>query len=324
MDLDERRLASSTLLGILGNGQDIATNLIEYGWVELLAVDRLAAYELLFEAHGKALATSRALDLVAFEALGIPWAADVCWVHPGLERGDRFIAVEREGNRISVDGLVMAGSMTPTRLAMVMHQADKLCVAFVSAAELLDHFGGFDPTLGLARVNGKGLSILEIMPVEENAFDRCAAACQFSLAYELLGVALLLQQLAIDHVRTREQFGRPLGALQAVKHQVADMVVATTGARDVLDAIAQEAAGEIPFHSASRLAKAIAGQAAISVASCAQHLCGGLGFTEEFSLPRALRRAHALDVVWGSSHLLKAEFGSEIVREKQFRRPFML
>lgn len=114
--------------------------------------------------------------------------------------------------------------------------------------------------------------------------------------------------LARSHALDRIQFGRPIASFQAVRHRLAETLVALDGAQATL----VTAEGDL----GSLLAKAAAGQAALTVTRHCQQVLGGLGFTAEHALHRHVRRALVLDGLLGSARELTREAGA-LLREQR-------
>ncbi|MFE5890598.1 acyl-CoA dehydrogenase family protein [Streptomyces sp. NPDC056462] len=105
-------------------------------------------------------------------------------------------------------------------------------------------------------------------------------------AAEQLGGATRACELAVQHARTREQFGQPIGAFQAIKHLCAEMLVRTETARAAVYAAAVTA-DPADIHAARLLAD----EAAVRGARDCLQVHGGMGFTWEFELHLHLKRA---------------------------------
>lgn len=127
-----------------------------------------------------------------------------------------------------------------------------------------------------------------------------------ALGWWLVGTSRTMLSLARAHVLDRVQFGRPLASFQAVRHKLAETLVAIEGAEATLTAAEDELG--------SLLAKAAAGQAAITTAKHCQQVLGGIGFTTEHDLHRHVRRALVLDGLLGSARELTHEAGA-VLRE---------
>ncbi|MFF0222857.1 acyl-CoA dehydrogenase family protein [Streptomyces sp. NPDC004629] len=105
-------------------------------------------------------------------------------------------------------------------------------------------------------------------------------------AAEQLGTATRVCELAVQHARTREQFGQPVGAFQAVKHLCADMLVRAETARAAVYAAA--VTGDPVDIAAARL---LADEAAVRGARDCLQVHGGMGFTWESEVHLQLKRA---------------------------------
>ena len=120
-------------------------------------------------------------------------------------------------------------------------------------------------------------------------------------AAEAAGVCGWCLDTAVEYAKVREQFGRPIGQFQAVKHLCADMLAATEQAR----AAAWDAARALDDAEQRPLAAAVAGAVALEAAVEAAKTCiqvlGGIGFTWEHDAHLYLRRAVALRQLLGSA-----------------------
>jgi alkylation response protein AidB-like acyl-CoA dehydrogenase len=121
--------------------------------------------------------------------------------------------------------------------------------------------------------------------------DRAAAA----VACDSLGVAEAMLDATVAYACVREQFGRPIGSFQAVKHACADMLVRVSVARELVAAAVQRLAADPPGDPAAgvaaSMAKSYACAAAVGVAGQAMQLHGGMGYTWESGIHVFLKRA---------------------------------
>ena len=117
-----------------------------------------------------------------------------------------------------------------------------------------------------------------------------------------LGLALAAVDLATAYAMEREQFGRPIGSFQAVKHLLADMLVKAEVARAAVYAACavDGASTDDPVHAAS-VAKVLAGDAALFCGKTGIQVHGGMGFTWEVDAQRYWKRASVLDTHFGNS-----------------------
>lgn len=133
------------------------------------------------------------------------------------------------------------------------------------------------------------------------------AAGRRALGWWLTGTSRAMLSLARTHALGRTQFGRPVAAFQAVRHRLAETLVAIEGAEATLAAATDDLG--------SLLAKAAAGQAALTTARHCQQVLGGIGFTAEHDLHRHIRRVLVLDGLLGSARELTREAGAMIRAE---------
>lgn len=133
------------------------------------------------------------------------------------------------------------------------------------------------------------------------------AAGRRALGWWLAGTARAMLGLARTHALDRVQFGRKVASFQAIRHRLAETLVAIEGAEATLAAATDDLG--------CLLAKAAAGQAALTAARHCQQVLGGIGFTAEHDLHRHVRRALVLDALLGSSRELIRQAGAAVREE---------
>jgi alkylation response protein AidB-like acyl-CoA dehydrogenase len=128
-------------------------------------------------------------------------------------------------------------------------------------------------------------------------------------AAELLGIARRALALMLDYLKTREQFGKPIGSFQALQHRAVDAYIQVQlGAAclaDVLDGVEQDR-DAMPALAAR--AKARCAHAAIFVARMAIQFHGAMGYTDECAIGFYLKRALALAAWLGNAPQLRQKF----------------
>lgn len=126
---------------------------------------------------------------------------------------------------------------------------------------------------------------------------RAALHLQLLAAAFAVGCADAARDMAADYAKMREQFERPIGWFQAIKHLCADMAVRCAVARSQLyyAACALDAGDEAAFHVAA--AKRLADQAALDNGRANIQIHGGIGMTDEAAPHLCLKRAHLLGFV---------------------------
>jgi alkylation response protein AidB-like acyl-CoA dehydrogenase len=142
------------------------------------------------------------------------------------------------------------------------------------------------------------------------AFDRGALA----VAAQLLGVADRLIEIAADYAREREQFGKPIGSFQAVKHHLANALLALEFARPVTYRAAHSVAHDNPDRATHvSMAKAYASDAATLAARTALQVHGAIGYTWEHDLHLWLKRAWSLAAAWGDAALHRTRVADAVL-----------
>ncbi|MFB7371714.1 acyl-CoA dehydrogenase family protein [Streptomyces sp. NPDC056222] len=133
------------------------------------------------------------------------------------------------------------------------------------------------------------------------ATGRTAAA---ALAAESVGAAQAALDRTVEYVGSREQFGRPVGSFQAVKHRLADLYVQVEAARSLAYGAAREpATGTLALAAALEALRAVAGETI--------QLHGGIGFTWEHEAHLYFKRATADELLFGPARRLRARVAQE-------------
>lgn len=145
----------------------------------------------------------------------------------------------------------------------------------------------------LARVTLDGAAVTELTAPAQRVADLAATVA----AAEAAGLARWALRTATDYAKVREQFGRPIGSFQAVKHLCAEMLLrseqASIAAADAAVAAAEDDDGQLSI--AAAMAAAVAVEAAkANVRDCIQVL-GGIGITWEHDAHLYLRRAYGIE-----------------------------
>jgi alkylation response protein AidB-like acyl-CoA dehydrogenase len=154
--------------------------------------------------------------------------------------------------------------------------------------ETVEPADSIDPTRPMSQV---ATADGEPLPGEVGpALDRVRVC----VAAELVGLAQRAMEMAVAYAGERQQFGRPVGAYQAVSHRCAQMLLEVEGARSATYQAAWAGDREpatLPL--AASMAKAYASDAGRRVTASALQVHGGIGFTWEHDLHFFLKRANA-------------------------------
>ncbi|GGO86739.1 acyl-CoA dehydrogenase family protein [Wenjunlia tyrosinilytica] len=146
------------------------------------------------------------------------------------------------------------------------------------------------------------------------AVERAALLAALGAAAELLGAALRMLELAVAHTGAREQFGRPVGSFQAVKHHLADVLMAIEFARPVVLRAAHSFDRGLPSWARdASMAKVFASDAAERAARSCLQVHGAIGYTEEHGLARLMRRSWTLSAAWGDAGHHRAAVAADLL-----------
>jgi alkylation response protein AidB-like acyl-CoA dehydrogenase len=157
-------------------------------------------------------------------------------------------------------------------------------------------FGSMDPSRKLFAVRQT-----EVLAADAGAVAAGIRHGTLASAALLLGAGRGLLDAAVRHARTREQFGRPVGAFQAVKHALADVLIGIEFARPLLYAAAiAVGTGRATATRDVSAARVACADAARLAAAVALQVHGAIGYTRECDVSLWLTKVRALSSVWGS------------------------
>jgi alkylation response protein AidB-like acyl-CoA dehydrogenase len=150
---------------------------------------------------------------------------------------------------------------------------------------------------------GDGATVLASGARAHETFARARAEWQTLTAAALVGIARAAQDLAIGYANERHQFGRPIGAFQALQQQLADLPIAIDGAHLLAHKAAwagdRGAPGSVDvdlcevtdFGALASMAFLFAGDTAALATDRSLHVHGGYGYAEEYDIQLYYRRA---------------------------------
>ena len=229
------------------------------------------------------------------------------------------------GTRGSDGSLVVSGAVRPVvHGAVVTHTLAPVAVDGTASWVLLERGDAAEvtplPTFDLSRpcaawtLDGARITPDRVLDGTTTGGVRDLALVVLSA--EASGGARWCVDTAAEHARTREQFGRPIGQFQGIKHRVANMLVsveqgvaATWDAAMVLETEYGATAGDETDQGslAVQLAAALALDGYLESAKGAIQVLGGMGFTWEHDAHDHLRRATTLRLLVGGTAPLRAE-----------------
>ncbi|ORX02096.1 acyl-CoA dehydrogenase [Mycolicibacillus trivialis] len=213
--------------------------------------------------------------------------------------------------RTTPSGAVCTGTIEPvweaggTPRVLAAATLDGEAAVLLLDALPVSALAGLDPTRALATlaVDTAPATVLTTGVPAEQAIAAARRRAELTLAAELLGVAQHAFDHTVEYVKSRVQFGRTIGSFQAVKHRLADLLVAVELTRSaVYGAAWQLADPDSPRTELDlAIAAALSRQTAVDVTRAAVQLHGGIAITWEHWAHRYLRRAHAVSALTGSA-----------------------
>jgi alkylation response protein AidB-like acyl-CoA dehydrogenase len=299
----------------------------EYGGLGLGWVDLTLA----LEEMGRRLVPASVIDtLVATEVIAHCASGEQKALYlPAIAKGEVRIALATQEA-----GFGLGPRDNSTRLSRsadgIMLDGQKIMVADAESAEVLmvsarmDGHGAFafverdhrgiacrpHQTLDLtSRYDNVSLSNVEVAQHQvlaglgaKDAEARLLNSAALASALMLTGIASTVFDRTLSYVKERHQFGRPIGAFQAIKHRCADMAMMLESSRSAVYYAAWALANDAPDRDkAVSIAKSYGGDAARSICNEGTQLHGGMGFTWDLGLHFYLRRAKVLEHSHGNA-----------------------
>jgi alkylation response protein AidB-like acyl-CoA dehydrogenase len=274
------------------------------GVLELAVVEELGRAL----AHGPSLPTALASAVLA-QVGGTP-AKELL---PGLADGTATAALALTSGDLRVtsgdDGVVVSGTVRPVLGGSL---ADLLLLGATGPEGetwfVVDANGAtVTPLSGLDGTRRPAEVVLDAVVVPSDrllpglTLERVRTVAGVLVAAELTGLAGWALDTATSYAKTREQFGKPIGAFQAVKHMCADMLVRAEQARaatwDAARALDEPASAEQELSAAIAVATAL--EAGVDNAKAALQVLGGIGYTWEHDAHVVLKRALSLRALVG-------------------------
>ena len=226
-------------------------------------------------------------------ATTLAWAEETSWTLHGLKP-----SVRAEGDRLTGTKVTVPDLASVTDVVVVA--GDGLYVV-----DLVEHPEVVVPLSTMDRTRRLGELRLDGTPARRLAADHGALvqvrrAALALAACEAVGVAQRALDLAAEHTKTRQQFGRVIGTYQGVSHRVANIYVALQLSRSLAYWAAWAVSeGDAQQDTAVAAAKSAASEAAVFACENAIQVHGGIGFTWEHVLQRFYKRAQWLEAFEG-------------------------
>jgi alkylation response protein AidB-like acyl-CoA dehydrogenase len=326
--------------GELGFEREVLAQMGELGWLGVAFPERYGGMDMSFvelalvlTELGKTLVPEPVIESVVLGGLSVLWAAsdeqkaewlpaiaggEAVWALAWAERKSRFdhTAIETSATRAG-DGWTLSGEKV---WVLGGHAADRFVVSARTAGGLrlfaVDRDAGGVDVARLGTIDSRGAAHLRLdgapaallggkppTAPEDDAsiLDRVLDAGAAAACAEGLGVAQAALEMTVDYLKTREQFGRPIGSFQALQHRAVDMFVEVELCRSasmeamirVADQDDEEAGAAV---SSAMVQLATGGRFVVRQAI---QLFGGIGITDEHDIGLYFKRMQALTCAFG-------------------------
>jgi alkylation response protein AidB-like acyl-CoA dehydrogenase len=169
----------------------------------------------------------------------------------------------------------------------------------VKGFRTLDHRRAADIAFDKVKVGAEGLlgTADEALPLIELVTDQAISA----LAAESVGCMQVLCDTTNEYLKTRKQFGRPIGQFQVLQHRMVDMWIALEQARSVSFMLAVKLAEPKERAKAAAATKTTIGQSGRYVGQQAVQLHGGMGMSDELNVGHFMKRLMMIDMLFGNA-----------------------
>ncbi|RSN72124.1 acyl-CoA dehydrogenase family protein [Actinomadura sp. WAC 06369] len=162
---------------------------------------------------------------------------------------------------------------------------------------------GLDLTLRFARIDFDAAPARPLCADARGLLARLRDVAAVAVTALQVGAAQRGLDMTVAYAKEREQFGRPIGSFQALKHRMADMLVHVETSRTLSWAAAWSVSRDAPdFGERAAMAKAWCSDALNAVAAETVQLHGGIAITWEHDAQMLFKRAHATSQLFGQPH----------------------
>jgi alkylation response protein AidB-like acyl-CoA dehydrogenase len=220
-----------------------------------------------------------------------------------------------DDDHLSICGLGTRAMYGADRAVVVAHRRGREppMLATVPTSELnVRAVTGIDPDFSLVEVIADRVGCDVDRDEASTRWGAAVALSQLAISYEILGAARTLLALACEYALDRIQYGQPISRFQAVRHRLAETLVAIEAADAAVAATQETRSPEL-----AGIAKSLTGRGACTAARHCQQVLAGIGFTAEHPFHRYYRRILLLDQLFGSARSLTVELGDRLLRSRR-------
>jgi len=217
---------------------------------------------------------------------------------------------DSETKKHYLSGVVSGESTLSTRLGTNLYaeQAQAAALILSENAGQLDLIAPADAQLtsqvsvdGSRKIQSLSYDKASTVALREGALGKAWNRGVLAAAAQMLGLAGQMIELAVEYAKVREQFGKPIGSFQAVKHHMVDALLKLEFAKPVVYRAAWSMVHD-PAQADTHvsMAKIYASEAADIAAKKSLQVHGAIGYSYEYDLHMWMKRAWALRRTWGT------------------------
>ncbi|MCK5912927.1 MAG: acyl-CoA dehydrogenase, partial [Desulfuromusa sp.] len=137
---------------------------------------------------------------------------------------------------------------------------------------------------------------------------------RIGIAAQALGIAQGAFDAAVEYMKERTQFNKPLSAFQGLQFKIADMATQLEAARLLIYQSAYKASAKQPYGKESAMAKMYASDVAMQITTEAIQIFGGYGFTRDFPVERMFRDAKITQIYEGTNEIQRMVISAALLR----------
>jgi len=289
--------ADDAMLGVPARADGV---LAELGWLEMLEAEPSDAVAIVAHELGATDTYASILDDVFAAALGIEPRADLAVVLPAYP-----------GTAFPADGAGVGTARAETAGELLVVRDANEAVLVPAAAAAVTPVAGIAPRWGATRITIDTVTGTDVA-LTPGAWDTAIAAGRRAVGHEIVGANRTMIALAREHALDRTQFGKPIAQFQALRHKLAEALVAVE-ATDAALVAAWDTEHAPEGLMTAALAKALAARGARTVATHTQQVLAGIGFTTDHSFHFFLKRCLLLEGMFGSADSITLEVGRHLL-----------
>lgn len=149
----------------------------------------------------------------------------------------------------------------------------------------------------------------ELMDGGFQKFLKSVSFTKIAACAEMVGLMEILFETTLEHVKIREQFGRPLAKFQVIQHRLSDIYAELEMARSHLINLVAVKPFDLNYHKVISGSKAAISKSAVMIAEEAVQLHGGMGISDELIIGHALKRVKLLTILFGDADAEMRRYG---------------